>query len=141
VILHNIGLSKVFSFFGSVKFMVPFRHLWNTLKLMTNFELLVPTSSTHLGGFGLPLLITIAIVLHVTKSQALIVMSVTEFWHALIYSCKCDYLLWALCILEKKVDEKWAHINHSQSHQWQMTNKLLFAPDVCTIEFMCQFYL
>jgi hypothetical protein len=94
---------------------------------MTNLELLVPTSSklggTHLGptrGLGLPLFITIAMVLHDAKSSALLVTSVTKFWHALIYSCKCEYLLWTLCILEKKVDEKWAHINHSQSHP--MTN-------------------
>jgi len=63
---------------------------------------------------------TIVVVLYVLELQTLLVINVTKFWHLLLCSCNCDYLLQLLCISNEKVDEKWIHVNSTIDHiQWQ----------------------
>jgi hypothetical protein len=57
-----------------------------------------------------------------------------------IYSSKCAYLVWLPCILEAKLVEKWVHVNHHQSLQWQVTNKLYLQllQIICIVKFTRQ---
>ncbi len=78
--------------------------------------------------------IVIVVVLHVPKSQSLLVTNVTKSWHMPICSCKCDY--YAFWMKNWMRDELMSTIFYHI--QWQM-KKIVFAKIVCTIELTCPF--
>jgi hypothetical protein len=46
--------------------------------------------------------------------------------------------MWLLCILDEKVDEKWAHVNHNWSHPMKNDKQVDFVIKIYIIEYMCQ---